>query len=157
MSFADTPAPERRYDPAVPDEQSFRLSNDLTEVPALRDRFARACVAGGVPEEIREGQMLVMTELVNNAIEHGCCLPSHTVECSYQITADDIRIEVTDPSGDLTEDDFKNADASGFADNGRGAGLFLIQALTDEISVRRAEGGGTTVSTVKHLHAGGGA
>jgi anti-sigma regulatory factor (Ser/Thr protein kinase) len=150
------PAPQRRYDPAVADEQSFRLSNDLTEVPALRERFARACVAGGVPEEIREGQMLVITELVNNAIEHGCCLPSHTVECSYLITAEDIRIEVTDPSGELTEDDFRNSDASGFADNGRGAGLFLIQALTDEIAVRREPRGGTTVITVKHLRAGAG-
>ena len=154
MSFADTPAPERRYDPAVPDEQSFRLSNDLTEVPALRERFHRACDAAGVPEDIRDGQTLVITELVNNAIEHGCCLPTHTVEGWYRISDADIEIEVTDPTGDLTDEDFKNSDASGFADNGRGAGLFLIKALTDEVSVNRAPQGGTTVRTVKHVRAG---
>lgn len=153
MSFGAVPVAGRRYDPAVPDQHYFRLSNDLAEVPALRERFDRTCAAAGVAEEIREGAKLVITELVNNAIEHGCCLPHHTVEGWYRITADDIEIEVTDPSGDLTEDDFKSSDASGFVDNGRGAGLFLIQALTDEVTVRRADQGGTTVRIVKHLRA----
>jgi anti-sigma regulatory factor (Ser/Thr protein kinase) len=135
----------------VPDEEAFRLTNDLTEVPALRKRFMHACESSGVPEEIREGQSLVITELVNNAIEHGCCLPTHTVECTFRITDDDILIEVTDPSGDLTEEDFKNCDASGFADTGRGAGLFLIKALTDEVNILRGQNGGTTIRTRKIL------
>ena len=139
----------------MPDEEAFRLTNDLTEVPALREKFNRACASSGVPQDIWEGQSLVITELVNNAIEHGCCLPTHTVECSFRITADDILIEVTDPSGDLTQEDFDNADAAGFADSGRGAGLFLIKQLTDDVNVQSGPNGGTTIRTVKHLRPGG--
>lgn len=155
MSLPTVPGPRRRYDPAVPDEEAFRLTNDLTEVPALREKFNRACAASGVPQDIWEGQSLVITELVNNAIEHGCCLPTHTVECSFRITGDDILIEVKDPTGDLTQEDFDNADASGFADSGRGAGLFLIKQLTDDVNVQRGPNGGTTIRTKKILRPGG--
>jgi anti-sigma regulatory factor (Ser/Thr protein kinase) len=134
----------------VGDSHPFRLSNDLGEVPALRELFERACLDAGLGEEEREGSKLVITELLNNAIEHGCSCDADHVEGWYRITAASIEIEVTDPSGCLTEDDFRNSDASGFAENGRGAGLFLVQALTDQVTVRRADGGGTTVHIVKY-------
>lgn len=137
------------------DPHAFRLANDLGQVPALRDLFDHACLAAGVTEEERESSKLVITELVNNAIEHGCSCEADHVEGWYRITERQIEIEVTDPNGCLTEEDFRNSDASGFSENGRGAGLFLVQALTDEVSVRRADGGGTTVRTVKYRVVGG--
>ena len=57
---------------------------------------------------------------------------------------------VTDPGEQLTADDFKDSDASEFSETGRGAGLFLIRALSDEIDVTPAPTGGTTVRIVKH-------
>jgi anti-sigma regulatory factor (Ser/Thr protein kinase) len=153
----DRAATGRRCDLTVAEPHPFHLSNDLAAVPPLRVLFSQACVAAGVADEEREGQTLVFTELVNNAIEHGCTRPTDCVDGWFQITEAAIEIEVTDPSKGLTNEDFTSSDASGFAETGRGAGLFLIQALTDEISVRRAPAGGTTVCTVKHLHGGGGA
>jgi anti-sigma regulatory factor (Ser/Thr protein kinase) len=133
----------------VSDSHAFRLPNDLSEVPPLRDRFAKACAAAGVVDDELQPAMLAFTELVNNSIEHGCKLPSDHVEGWYRITASVIEIEVTDPGEELTAADFTNSDPSEFAVNGRGAGLFLIQAMSDEVHVARAPGGGTTIRIVK--------
>ena len=129
---------------------TFRLPNDLSEVPRLRDRFVQSCVAAGVAEEDMQGSMLVFTELVNNAIEHGCKLPEDHVEGWYLITEARIEVEVTDPSEVLSQEDFSQSDATDFAETGRGAGLFLIQALADEVAVARGPHGGTTVRVIKN-------
>jgi anti-sigma regulatory factor (Ser/Thr protein kinase) len=132
----------------------FRLENDLEQVPVLRERFGASCAAAGVDDEVREATALVLTELVNNAIEHGCRCPTDSVQGWYKITEADIEIEVTDPGEVLTAEDFSDSDASGFSESGRGAGLFLVQALSDEVHVGRSADGGTTVRIVKRRHAG---
>ncbi len=137
------------------DPQSFRLPNDLEQVPALRGLFERSCSEAGVGDDEREKLKLVFTELVNNAIEHGCTRPSDTVEVWFRISEPEVEIEVSDPSGSLTQEDFTTSDATGFADTGRGAGLFLVQALSDEVTVRPGDRGGTTVRVV--IRRGGGA
>jgi anti-sigma regulatory factor (Ser/Thr protein kinase) len=129
---------------------AFRLVNDLAEVPPLRERFAGDCDLCGVLEEDKQAMMLAFTELVNNAIEHGCCAPDDYVEGWYSITKNDIEIEVSDRGEVLSEEDFKNSDPTDFAETGRGAGLFLIQAVTDEIRVSPGASGGTTVRVIKH-------
>jgi anti-sigma regulatory factor (Ser/Thr protein kinase) len=133
----------------VDEPHPFRLPNDLSEVPALRDLFVRACAEAGLADEEMQGQMLVFTELVNNAIEHGCTRPSDVVEGWYRITDTEIEVEVTDPGEVLTEDDFNNSDCTNFAEEGRGAGLFLVRALTDEVNVSPGPNGGTTVRVKK--------
>jgi anti-sigma regulatory factor (Ser/Thr protein kinase) len=128
---------------------TFRQLSDLNQVPGLREQFRECCLAEGVDEEDLQGTALVLTELVNNAIEHGCRGPADAVEGWYLITPTEIRIEVTDPGEVLTTDDFSSSDADGFAETGRGAGLFLVQALSDEVQVERASVGGTTVRVRK--------
>ncbi len=133
----------------MPSFHAFRLNCDLGGVPPLRERFARDCREAGVVDEEGKSVMLVLEELVNNSIEHGCTMPEHCVEGFYRISETSIEVEVTDPGEILTQEDFSDADASDFAENGRGAGLFLVQALSDEVHVRRAPKGGTTVHVVK--------
>ncbi len=128
----------------------FCLPNDLASVPPLRERFAQACVAAGVADEDMQAAMLAFTELVNNAIEHGCKRPGDVVRGFFSISPQEIEMTVTDPGEQLTADDFQNSDCSEFSDTGRGAGLFLIRALSDEIDVKAAPSGGTTVRIVKH-------
>lgn len=133
------------------DRHPFLLHNDLAEVPTLREVFAQSCTLAGVADDELEACKLVLTELVNNAIEHGCTRPSDVVVGWYRITDADVEIEVTDPSDDgLTDEAFKSCDPSNFAETGRGAGLFLIVVMTDEISVRPGDPSGTTVRVVKH-------
>lgn len=136
------------------DPQSFRLPNDLEQVPALRGLFERACCDAGVCDDEREAMKLVFTELVNNAIEHGCTRPSDMVEVWFRINDEEVVIEVSDPSDALKQEDFTSSDATGFSDTGRGAGLFLVQALSDEVNVRAGEAGGTTVRVVKRRGGG---
>jgi anti-sigma regulatory factor (Ser/Thr protein kinase) len=133
---------------------NFRLANDLSEVPSLRKHFEQACRAAGVIDDDINSQALVLTELVNNGIEHGCTRPSDVVEGWYRITDTEIEIEATDPGEVLTVSDFDNADASNFAEEGRGAGLFLVRALTDAVDVRPSPHGGTTVHVTKHRRQG---
>jgi anti-sigma regulatory factor (Ser/Thr protein kinase) len=138
----------------VESSHHFRLNADLAEVPALRDLFTRACSDIGVPEDEKQAAMLILTELVNNSVEHGCKGPTDVVEGCWQINDSEIVIVVTDPGETLTGEDFKNSDPGEFAEHGRGAGLFLIQALSDELEVKRSDTGGTTIRVVKRLPPG---
>jgi serine/threonine-protein kinase RsbW len=138
----------------VADTHPFRLQNDLAEVPPLRERFERECSAAGVDDEDKQSSVLAFTELVNNSIEHGCSRATDVVEGWYRITEIAIECEVTDPGEVLTLDDFNNADASAFVENGRGAGLLLIRAMSDEVDVRPSPGGGTTVRILKRRRLG---
>jgi anti-sigma regulatory factor (Ser/Thr protein kinase) len=126
----------------------FRLQNDLAEVPRLRDEFAQACKLAGVDEDTMQKAMLVLTELLNNAIEHGCKCPTDCVSGWWRISPDEIVTEATDPGEVLTKADFTESDPTDFAETGRGAGLFLVQALVDDLQVERAGSGGTTVRVV---------
>jgi anti-sigma regulatory factor (Ser/Thr protein kinase) len=115
---------------------------DLQQVPALRSRFQGDLLAGGLGGDELDGWNLIFTELVNNAIEHGCRSPGDAVGVAWGVSEACVTLAVVEPGEcKITERDFDSADADGFAENGRGAGLFLIRAFVDVIRVSPADGG----------------
>ena len=137
-------------------EQSFtfHLPNDLAEVPRARERFEEDLTSALIAGDELEAWKLVFTELLCNAIEHGCEGPGQSVQIHYSVTRELVDLTISDPGDcepnleslfDRTETDF--------SETGRGAGLILIRHFTDEISVRPGEAGGTIVY-VKRLRRG---
>jgi anti-sigma regulatory factor (Ser/Thr protein kinase) len=125
---------------------------DLHEVPALRDVFETHLGVRGLDGEVVQGWGLIFTELVNNAVEHGRRGAVDAVRIGWEIRDDDVALVVVEP-GDcpLTEKDFDQADAADFAEEGRGAGLFLIRAFVDEIRVQPLVEGGTEIRIVRRI------
>lgn len=131
----------------------FVFISKLAEVPDLRARFVAGLRAAGVAGDELEGWALVLTELVNNAIEHGCLREGDRVRVGWSEVHDRIVVRVSNPGeGCITEEDFDVADCDDFADTGRGAGLFIIRAWADEVRVHAH--GATTEVEVSRRRAG---
>ncbi|MDQ8193818.1 SpoIIE family protein phosphatase [Coraliomargarita sp. SDUM461004] len=50
----------------------FKLRANVKEIPAIRERFIDFLLSLGLDDSEKDGWKLAFTELVNNAIEHGC-------------------------------------------------------------------------------------
>ncbi len=129
------------------------MTNDLGEVQLLRERFVAACGRDGVAGETLEAWKLVFTELVCNAIEHGCACDGDSVRVRWVIVSRHIELEVTYPGdchGNLEE--LFEREETNFSETGRGAGLILVRHFMDEIEVRPVDGGGTRIRALRYRH-----
>jgi serine/threonine-protein kinase RsbW len=88
--------------------------------------------------DLLEDASLVLSELVANAIQHGSDGGSISLGLGGYARGR-LRIEVTDPSGDVPVMSRPAMDA----ENGRG--LLIVQALSARWGVERHEGGGKSV------------
>jgi anti-sigma regulatory factor (Ser/Thr protein kinase) len=124
--------------------------NELAQVADLRGRFVAALERSGVGGDELQGWALIFTELVNNALEHGCRRPGDLVRVNWGGDDGSVWVTVADPRPDgVTQRDFDDADCEGFAETGRGAGLFLVRSWVDDVCVRRDDHGGTEVRVVR--------
>jgi anti-sigma regulatory factor (Ser/Thr protein kinase) len=127
----------------------FHVSS-LHDVRSLREVFDRSLADSGIEGDLLAGWGLIFTELVNNALEHGCTCPTDRVRVAWDSDGSTVELAVVDPGNcPLTERDFDEADPSNFAEEGRGAGLYLIRAFVDEITVRPWPEGGTEIRLVR--------
>jgi len=139
----------------------LRIPNRLDLVHSLRGLARSSCEARGMdPEEMQE-VLLVLTEIVNNAIEHvegrgpgGY----HEVDVQFGITpgadAGTVVCRVVDEGeGGIGQEDFASA-AVPDLDSDRGRGLLLIRAYVDELKVSPLRGVGTEVRFVKRVRLG---
>jgi len=135
----------------VQEKFTFQLTNDLAEVPQYREHFVEACVRACVNGDELDAWKLVFTELVCNAIEHGCGTPGDSVQIAYEITKAIVSVDVVDPGDCRPElETLFDRTETDFSETGRGAGLILIRHFTDEISVRPNDSGGTRVRVVRY-------
>jgi len=67
-----------------------------TRAPGIA-RQAAAEATAGLPEPIREAALLLLSEVVTNAVRHGCSGPGDLVRLSLTRRAGSIRFEVEDP------------------------------------------------------------
>jgi len=138
------------FGPDVQEKYTFRLTNDLAEVPQYREHFVDACLRAGIDGDELDAWKLVFTELVCNAIEHGCAQSGDSVEIAYEISPATVSVDVVDPGECRPElESLFDRTETDFSETGRGAGLILIRHFTDEISVRPAGVGGTRVRVVR--------
>jgi anti-sigma regulatory factor (Ser/Thr protein kinase) len=77
-------------------EASASLAAEPRSVPAARRLLRRLLEAAGVHGEASANALLVTSELVDNAIEHGA-RPGDEIEVDFAVRRDRVQIRVRDP------------------------------------------------------------
>lgn len=130
----------------------LRIPNRLDLVGTVRGLARATCEARGVEDEAMQEILLVLTEVVNNAIEHVKGRGEggyHEVDIQFGISpggAEGVVVGrvVDEVEGGIVQGDF-DAAAAPALDNDRGRGLFLIRAYVDDLAVSALPGVGTEV------------
>ncbi len=132
----------------------LRIPNRLEMVRALRALLAGTLEGRGVDEEDAQEIQLVVSEIVNNSIEHVRGRGPggyHEVEILFGVDGDRVVGRVRDEGeGGIQQKDFDRA-APPDVGTDRGRGLFLIQAYVDELSVTPLRGVGTEIRFAKRV------
>jgi len=111
------------------------VPHERSSVRVVRHHFADQMTAAGVPPEDREDAMLVLSELVSNAVKHAAALPDGQISVSWQVEDDELRLEVTD-GGAATR---PNASVAVLSAMG-GRGLDIVRTVSNHWGVTEAEG-----------------
>lgn len=120
---------------AAPNEYSCYLPRHRKSGGAAR-RLLRDFLAGRADgERFVEVGELVLTELVNNAVQHACTPPGRLLMVRFELWLQELRIEVHDASST-----HPTVRAVG-PDDERGRGLWLVEQLTTGWGCRSRVGG----------------
>jgi anti-sigma regulatory factor (Ser/Thr protein kinase) len=119
-------------------------------VSLARHAFATELADAHVSDEVRQDAMLVISELVSNAVKHAAPLPDGFVRVSCSIDEDRLRIEITD-GGAVTRPNPEVATI--FALGGRG--LDIVRTISRDWGVIQQDDSVTVWADVprvrKHL------
>jgi anti-sigma regulatory factor (Ser/Thr protein kinase) len=92
--------------------------------------------AAGMPAAVRDDVLLLLTELVTNAVRHAGVGPERSLDTKIREWPGRVRVDVTDPSTGATSFGARsNGDSKG------GWGLFLVDQIADRWGVRRTPTG----------------
>ncbi len=141
MSTANSPKTYRLTVPSIPDR--------ITQV----DEFLEANLQkAGIADEIISDIAIAVTEIVNNAIDHGNAGdPEKMVKMNVTISAEEVAIEVTDEGGGFDPGAVADPLAEENLLREVGRGIFIVRHLMDTVSINGVPGKGTTVRAVKKL------
>ena len=128
----DMPAPRApaARDMGVLPEVSLSVPHERTGVRLARHAFSDQMAAVGVPDEAREDAMLVLSELVSNAVKHAAPLPSGEIGVLWSVRADVLHIEITDGGASTRP----HAGAAAMSSLG-GRGLDIVRTVSTQWGV----------------------
>jgi anti-sigma regulatory factor (Ser/Thr protein kinase) len=118
---------------------SVNVPHEGNGVSLARHAFAGELALVGVTDDVRQDVMLVISELVSNAVKHASPLPGDKVAVACAINEDCLHIEITD-GGSLTRPSPEVATI--FALGGRG--LDIVRMISREWGVSQ-DGDSVTV------------
>lgn len=75
---------------------SVSVPHERTSVRLVRHAMADQLEAAGVGQDERDDAMLVLSELVSNAVKHAAPLPSGEIAVRWEVRDDLLHIEITD-------------------------------------------------------------
>jgi anti-sigma regulatory factor (Ser/Thr protein kinase) len=93
-------------------------------------------VQADLPNAIRHRLALLLSELVNNAIQHGGAGPEETVQVRLASSMDRVRVEVFDPGSNSGPPRDRLEESDGY-------GLLLVDRLADAWGRAAIAGGGS--------------
>ncbi len=142
MSTADSPNTYRLTVPSIPDR--------ITEVDEfLESALRQAGLAEGIIADIA----ISVTEIVNNAIDHGNAGDSEKmVRLELTIDVDEVKIEVTDEGGGFNPETVADPLAQENLLREVGRGIFIVRHLMDTVDIDFVPGRGTMVQITKKLN-----
>ncbi|MGJ3241428.1 MAG: SpoIIE family protein phosphatase [Opitutales bacterium] len=122
--------------------QSYRFAPDLSLIDGVRTAFCQFLEQAGLPDRLIEGWRLVFSEVVTNAIQHGCSGdPADRVSTAWWLAGDRVVLEVADPGPGPDPARVVDPELPEDALQGHGRGLFLIHQFVDEWEHWRGEPG----------------
>lgn len=114
-----------------------------SSVSSARRRMANDLEKRGVPKNVIDDAVLVLSEMVSNALRHARPLGTGKIKVSWDVRASAVEIEVTD-GGSPTHPQPAQPSLSSLG----GRGLGIVTTLTSEWGVRTTGGHQTTVWAV---------
>lgn len=135
----------------APIKIELRLPSMMFLARPLREFVRLTLDSTDFDEEDIDDVCLVMTEVVNNSMEHASARP-HEVEVDIEIDDEKLLLRVRDEGeAKITQEDFdQGSEGPPNHLEDRGRGLFLIASFSDDVKVRALPGGGTEVRIVKY-------
>jgi serine phosphatase RsbU (regulator of sigma subunit)/anti-sigma regulatory factor (Ser/Thr protein kinase) len=130
------PPDERDRPPLAPFE--YRFSPTTATVPLARHLFSDWLEHQPVDDTETSDLLLVASELCANAVRHASGQPA-SVALRAWADGDALVIEVEDDGEGFELEPYRN-DEQPDPDASRGRGLYVVEALSDELSVTRTEG-----------------
>ncbi|MCX4582134.1 ATP-binding protein [Streptomyces sp. NBC_01481] len=121
-----------------------RWTRHPKSVGLARTELQRALCGWGLAV-IEEPALLILSELVTNAVVHARVPKGRQIETRFECEDKGVRIEVHDAS------DEKPTLCPQTADSERGRGLTLVEAMADEWAVSKRNGPGKVVWAVLRL------
>ncbi|MEE4541634.1 ATP-binding protein [Streptomyces sp. V4-01] len=115
-----------------------RWGRDRRNVATARGVLLKALTEWGL-EEIADSAVLVLSELLTNAVRHAHVPAGREIETRFRLTGDRVRIEVHDSS------DEKPVRGMADVDSLDGRGLWLVDTLSGSWGVTARDGVGKVV------------
>jgi anti-sigma regulatory factor (Ser/Thr protein kinase) len=122
---------------------SIGVPHERTGVRLARHTFADQITAAGVEGEARDDAMLVLSELVSNAVKHAAPLPSGEITVRWRLDDEVLHIEITD-GGASTRPRAGVAALSALG----GRGLDIVRSVSRHWGVTEGEGSVTVWAEV---------
>jgi anti-sigma regulatory factor (Ser/Thr protein kinase) len=91
---------------------------------------------GDLPGSVRDGVLLLVTELVTNAVRHAKIGPEQSLRVELRFSPSRVRVEVLDPGTGFTP-----TRAPSRGDEAGGRDLFLVDQIANRWGVRRTASG----------------
>jgi anti-sigma regulatory factor (Ser/Thr protein kinase) len=140
MTLAPPPA-----EPAVPFDgcRTILLPHAPASVGAAREQVRRDLLARGIPADLVADTVLIVSEIVSNALKHAQPLDGGKVRLRWSPSPERVLLEVTDGGGATRP---RVAPAAVTAGSGRG--LAVVGRLSRDWGVREASPGSTVWAVV---------
>ena len=125
-------------------EQTLRcvvLPSSVTSVRIARTELTEFLRASGVRDAVIEDAVVILSELVTNAVRHASPAPDATLRVEWELQSTRIKLQVTD-TGTGRRRPVHDAGAVG------GRGLSIVAALADSWRLVRATNGTTVTAFV---------
>ncbi len=129
-------SPQNRQGHAAGEADGERLVFQLSGGVDAPVEARRALLAGdgSIPEAAREDILLLMTELVTNAVRHGGVGPDRSLSTEVRWWPGRVRVDVTDPSP--APNHFR---ARSEEDSEGGWGLYLVDQIAHRWGIKRTK------------------
>ena len=114
---------------------SVAVPHARSSVGAARHAVADELAANGVPEPVLQDAVLVVSELVSNAIKHASPLPSGEILVTWNLGDDVLHVEITD-GGAMTRPHAGSAAVSSLG----GRGLDIVRTICHSWGVTEDNG-----------------
>ena len=122
---------------------SVSVPHERTSVRLVRHAMADQLEAAGVGSDDRDDAMLVLSELVSNAVQHAAPLPSGEIRVRWEVRDDLLHIEITDGgAGTLPHASVAALSALG------GRGLEIVRTVSAQWGVTEGQDSGTVWAEV---------